>query len=152
MTEALLTAEGVNGQIELTDAVVRIKRKGLMGFLTQGLKGDKDILVSQISSVQFKEAGFMNGYIQFAFLGGTENKGGMFDAPGDENTVVFKKGQQADFERIRDALMTRIATRGGAERPHTSAADEIERLASLRQKGILTEDEFQAAKRKALGI
>ncbi|HEY5187307.1 MAG TPA: SHOCT domain-containing protein [Actinomycetes bacterium] len=33
----------------------------------------------------------------------------------------------------------------------TSAADEIARLADLRDKGVLTEEEFQAAKAKALG-
>ena len=33
----------------------------------------------------------------------------------------------------------------------TSAADEIARLAELRDKGVLTEEEFQAAKAKALG-
>jgi hypothetical protein len=32
-----------------------------------------------------------------------------------------------------------------------SAADEIARLADLKAKGVLTEEEFQAAKAKALG-
>jgi ABC-type multidrug transport system fused ATPase/permease subunit len=32
-----------------------------------------------------------------------------------------------------------------------SAADEVARLAELRDKGVLTEEEFQAAKAKALG-
>ena len=42
-----------------------------MGFITQGFKGDKEILISQISSVQYKPAGnFTRGYIQFAFIGG----------------------------------------------------------------------------------
>jgi len=33
----------------------------------------------------------------------------------------------------------------------TSAADEIARLADLRDKGAITEEEFQAAKTKTLG-
>jgi len=33
----------------------------------------------------------------------------------------------------------------------TSSADEIARLADLKAKGVLTEEEFQAAKAKALG-
>jgi len=33
----------------------------------------------------------------------------------------------------------------------TSAADEIARLADLKAKGVITEEEFQAAKAKALG-
>ena len=39
-----------------------------------GLQGDKDIALSQISSIQFKKAGMMAGYIKFAFLGGQESE------------------------------------------------------------------------------
>ena len=38
-----------------------------------------------------------------------------------------------------------------ARRP-AAPADEIARLAELRDQGVLTEDEFQAAKAKALGV
>lgn len=153
MTDVLLTAEGKNGQLELTATVLRITRKGLFGLLTQGLKGDKEILISQISSIQFKNAGpFFNGYFQVGFLGGRENKGGIFDAINDENTVLFTTSQQSAFERVRDEVMARIAKRSAGDGAPASTAGEIERLAALRDKGLITDDEFQAAKRKALGI
>jgi hypothetical protein len=151
-SEGTLRAEGHNGQIEVTDTVVRIKRAGMLGFLTQGLKGDKEILISQISSVQFKNAGpFFNGYIQFAFLGGRENLGGLEAAVSDENTVMFRQGQQPVFEKIRDVVMQRV-TAARAPAPQLSQADEISKLADLVDRKLLSPEEFHAAKRKILGI
>lgn len=148
----LLQAKGVNGQIELFANKVRILRKGIMGLLTQGLKGDKEILISSISSIQFKKASAMtNGYIQFAFMGGKEAKGGLFQATQDENTVMFNTNQQGGFQRIKDEIETRMQ---GGTMPSSpaSVADEIAKLADLRDKGILTEEEFQHKKKQLLGL
>src|SRR5437899_2879766 len=102
MAEVLFEAKGVNGQIELLSDKIRIKRKGLLSLMTQGLKGDKEILLAQVSSIQFKKAGgFTNGYIQFAFVGGQEAKGGIFQATADENTVMFNTGQQKVFDELK---------------------------------------------------
>ena len=40
---------------------------------------------------------------------------------------------------------------GGAARPSHSSTSELERLADLRARGVLTEEEFQAQKRRLLG-
>jgi hypothetical protein len=40
---------------------------------------------------------------------------------------------------------------GTAGRSSRSAASELERLADLRARGVLTEEEFQAQKRRILG-
>ncbi len=34
----------------------------------------------------------------------------------------------------------------------TNAVSDLERLATLREKGVVSEDEFQAAKRRLLGV
>jgi hypothetical protein len=39
----------------------------------------------------------------------------------------------------------------GSAGPSPSAASELERLADLRARGVLTEEEFQAQKRRILG-
>jgi hypothetical protein len=109
MDNPIKTAKGVNGQLLLYKNRVRIERKGVLSFLTQGLKGQKDVFIKQISSIQFKPAGLLtNGYIQFAFLGGTENKGGLFNATQDENTIMFNKGQQKVFEEIKEMLNNQL--------------------------------------------
>jgi transcription initiation factor TFIIIB Brf1 subunit/transcription initiation factor TFIIB len=147
-----LNAEGVNGQIELFSNKICIRRKGVLSFLTQGLKGDKNIMMSSISSIQFKKAGMLtNGYIQFAFMGGKESKGGLFQGVSDENTVIFNIKQQPLFEQIRDAVENYLQT-GNNPASKTSDADELAKLADLRDKGILSEDEFQHKKKQILGL
>jgi len=151
MSNLILYAKGINGQIELYSNKVRIIRKGIVGFLTQGLKGDKEILISSITSIQFKKAGGLtNGYVQFAFMGGKDAKGGIFQATHDENSVMFKPKQQPEFERIKEEIEKRIQA-GNIPSSSFSSADEIAKLADLRDKGILTEDEFQQKKKQVLG-
>ena len=152
MAEATMIAKGINGQIELLGNKIRISRKGALSFLTQGMKGQKEILISQISSIQFKNAGaFSNGYIQFAFMGGQEAKGGIFQATRDENSVMFKKNQQASFLHLKEAIdkVRDAADRGSGQ---TSDLDELEKLASLRDRGIITDEEFEAKKKQLLGL
>ena len=151
-----LIAIGVNGQIELAGNRVRITRKGFMGFLTQGLKGDKEILISQISSIQYRPAGdFARGYIQFAFLGSQESKAGLLDSVTDENSVLFDKEQQPEFDELKrriDAVRDQLAMPGTAISAAVSELDELEKLASLHQRGILTDAEFDAKKKEILGV
>lgn len=153
MASTPLRAVGHNGQLELTDSVLRIERKGAVAFLTQGLKGVKEIRISQISSIQFKAATvWTNGYIQFGFLGGQEGKAGVFQAGLDENTVMFRTTQQSEFVALRDELNRHIASSTSAATSAPSAIDEIEKLGKLRDKGLVTEEEFQKKKRQLLGL
>lgn len=143
---ALDVFTGINGQIKLTETGVIITRKGILGFMTQGLKGEKRIPFSSISSVQFKDAGLVtSGYIQFAVLGGVEARGGLFDATKDENSVMFKRGPQAvGFQQLRDIVEKRVASARNpvVNQAPASLADELQKLAALKEQGILTEEEF----------
>lgn len=154
-----LKAKGVNGQIELYSDKVCIKRKGVLSFLTQGLKGDKSIMLSSISSIQFRKAGMMvNGYIEFAFMGGQETKKGIFQATNDENSVMFSWLQREAFERIKDEIESRIQeinrpiNNEGSKISDISDADELAKFDDLRRKGIITDAEFQKKKRQILKI
>jgi len=152
MSSPIFLVKGINGQIELYNNKVCISRKGVLGFLTQGLKGNKEILISFISSIQFKKAGALtSGYIQFAFMGGKEAKGGLFQATQDENTIMFNINQQHEFEHIKEEIENRMRT-GKVPSSSLSEADEIAKLASLRDKGILTDSEFQHKKKQILGL
>ncbi len=153
MHQRTITADGVNGQVEIIGDKLKISRKGVLAFLSQGMKGDKEILISQISSVQFKKAGRLtNGYIQFAFVGGQESKGGLFDSTRDENSVMFNNKQQPVFEELKDHLdaVRNSITRGAPAQ--LSELDELEKLASLRDRGILNDEEFEAKKKQILGL
>lgn len=163
-----MVVKGFNGIIKLYKDKIIIERKGTMSFLTQGLKGDKTIYLSDISSIQFKNAGtFTNGYIQFSFYGGSENKGGIFDATQDENTVMFNSAQENDFIALNHQINAALSNlkKEKAELDEKSQEKleikknleisylfEIEKLAELRDRGILTEDEFTQKKKQLLGI
>jgi hypothetical protein len=148
----LMEANGVGGRLELYQTKIRIVRRGFLAFANLGLTGDKEIFIHQISSIQLKNAGGLtNGYIQFAFMGGLENKGGIFDATKDENTIFFSTAQASAFIAIKSAIETRIAAAHAPASSTISVSEEIERFASLRDRKIITEEEFQVKKKQLLG-
>ncbi len=156
--QVLFRVAGANGQIEVLEHRIRIIRKGLLSLMTQGMKGDKDILISSISSVQFKKANeFTRGYIQFGFLGGTENKSGLLAATSDENTVMFNKKDEASFYKVKTMVEQKVIeyrqpVPAQVVQPASSDADEIEKLASLLGRDLITRAEFDEKKRKILGL
>ena len=73
------------------------------------------------------------------------------DATLDENTVMFTFEQNARFAELRDMVEAQCQqTHAKAAQPTVSMADEIGKLAQLRDKGILTEAEFNAQKVRLL--
>lgn len=107
--EAILSAKGHTGQIDLYDKRIDIKRKGFLAFALNGFDGTKTIFLKSLTGLQFKEAGAATaGFIQFIFSGSEESKKGLFNATKDENTVMFTKEQQADFEKIRDYIFSKL--------------------------------------------
>lgn len=75
------------------------------------------------------------------------------DATSDENSVVFTKSQQAQFERLRSAVEEAMA-RGFSPAPAPPQADiagQLQRLSELHQSGALSDTEFSAAKSRLIG-
>jgi hypothetical protein len=140
--------KGWNGRIELYKTFLRIDRGTLMGFISQGLKGKKDIPLDRVSSVQIKKPGLTPGYIQFSIAGGNESQGGVSAAVKDENTVTFR-GRENYHKAlaIRESIHKR---RPGKQGLGSSVADEIEKLHGLLQKGIISREEFESGKAKLL--
>lgn len=110
MEEAIITANGVNGQLILYPNRVEIKRKGALSFITHGMYGAKIIFIKSISGLQYKESGKVtSGYLQIIFQGSQESKNGLFDATKDENTVMFAKPEEEEkFAQIRDYIISNI--------------------------------------------
>jgi predicted RNA-binding Zn-ribbon protein involved in translation (DUF1610 family) len=149
--------EGRNGQIELLKYKIRITRRGWLSFPKVG---DKDILLSAITGIELKSAGWLGkaGYIRFVYQGGGEVKKSFWEtadpvmrAASDENAVLFGTGQQAEFEQFKKALEQRISEIARPQSNSTgSVADELAKLADMKAKGILSDDEFRQQKRKLL--
>lgn len=147
--------KGHNGQVETDEDGITIRRKGFVSKLGHAFKGEKRIPYSSISAVQFRPAGLMTaGYIQFSIVGGNESRGALLTATKDENSVLFQRGdQEAQFRKLRAMVeeavreaKTPLATPAAA-----SVADELAKLASLLDRGLLTEDEFSMQKARLLG-
>jgi hypothetical protein len=169
MSFLVMEVAGKNGQIALYDDKLVIKRAGVLSLATQGLKGTKEIPLSQITAIQLKQCSkWAGGYLQLSIHGSTESKGGLMSAIQDENSVLFGTSDpraifeatiieniNAEWIKLKEEILRRaeIARKPlGAAQTAPSSLDEIEKLASLRQRGIITEDEFQAKKKQLLGM
>jgi hypothetical protein len=144
--------KGYSGTIILTDTGVIIKR-GAKGFLLGGgmLRGDKTIPYSSIVAVQLKKAGMTAGYLQLTLQGGSEAKSGLMQSTTDENTVNFHSRKNKDFIEAKQRIEEKISQVSGQPQQASSDADELEKLASLKEKGIITQAEFEAKKKQILG-
>ena len=145
---------GTNGCLQLYASKVRIVRKGFLVNRT-----DKDILLTAITSIELQKCSFIeNGYFQIAFMGGTEINLTRADVFRDENTVLFNGKQQDKFLLFRDNLeqqRIRVLTPLPAplvSKEHHSSLDDLERLVSFRDRGIITDEEFEIKKKQILGI
>lgn len=147
--EPMISFKGRNGRIELYKDFVRLDRGTVMGFLTQGLKGQKDIYFTSITSIQIKKPGLVVGYIQFSIPGGNESKGGAFASNKEENTISFVGAVK--YQQVLE-IKEYIEKKKQSGNQTLSVADELEKMHSLVGKGILTEEEFNQKKKQLLNI
>jgi len=137
------TLKGMTQSVLVEEDAITISYRALY----HGFKGDKRLPYSSITSVQYREAGsWLAGYLQLNIKGATEWQGAVGQ---DENAIQFDKGSD-DFGPLRDFINARIAAGAGGTAP-ASVADELAKLADLRDQGILTDDEFAAQKARLLG-
>jgi hypothetical protein len=147
------SVKGHNGQIKFDGETVSITREGFFGRVGQG-RSTKNLPIRSIGAVQFKPAtALMNGYLQFSVQGEVSQRNNQLgsrvgNAAKDENSVIFTKKQQAEFQELSDALTEAVRT---AHQPQTvvaapDLADQLHKLAGLRDSGILTSEEFEAKK------
>lgn len=128
------TYEDMYGAAAATDQrVVFVGRKA--GLLGKKLRTE-DFLYSVVSSVQVKQ-GAMFGAVE-VFASG--------------NTATIDKVPKADAMKFADHVKQRLA-KAKAPSNATAAVDvagQLEKLADLRARGILTDEEFNAQKQKLL--
>ena len=156
---ATLSASGYNGQIQVDGDILVITRKGLMSKMYQGMKGDKRIPLTSITSVQLKEPKVGDGYIQFGVMGSVDSGRGMMAARNDENSVSFYRKDLADFLAIRDYIEKKIVERSQPQvitvqaqpaAAPTSKLDQLKQLGELKASGVLTDEEFEAEKARIM--
>jgi hypothetical protein len=151
MADPIKILNGVNGQLELYQDRVTIKRKGILSKLTEGFfQGDKTIFIRQITSIKIKQAGLLtNGFIQFSLAGNIEQKRGLLTQTHDENTVFFKRKQNDLVREIKEIIEEAMGRMHGGT--GLSSAEEIAKFKKLMDDGVLTPEEFENKKRQLLG-
>ena len=125
-------------------------------------RSTKEIYLSSINGIQVKKPGLaVPGYIQFTVSGYSEMKKQprpfSLDLADDENTVTF--GSKAKYEEaliIKQKIESLKAKSSSISRPtvvmnQTSVADELRKLKTLLNEGVITQEEFNKIKNKLLG-
>lgn len=147
--------EGIQDLIEVYPDKVLITPRGLLGFFNKGLKGTKTIPFTSITAIQFRKAGiYFSGFLQFTIAGGNESRGGLIAAARDENSFMFNDSNRGNQQAMEikvyiEAEVKKLRSSGATTSSNLS--DELQKLANLRSQGMLSDDEFNAAKKRILG-
>lgn len=149
---AIYTMKGVAGLLEVFEDRVTITHKRVLGF---GVKGTNEIPFQSIIAIQFKEAGaLLGGHIKFTIPGGGGTTGGILGTEKADNTFVFSEKKNnalaIEIKTYIDSKVRKLRT-PQANTPTMNLSDEIQKLAGLKEQGILSDEEFQAAKKRLIG-
>lgn len=147
-------AEGINGLIAVTKNVVYLQRGKLLER-----KSLKTYMIKSITSIQTKKPSMLTaGHFQIIASGSgddTKRFGSAFDYAKDENTVMIR-GNFDDFKRI-EQLIYKLQSDPSPAVPVAQAAPtsedaftKLEKLAKLKEQGIISEEEFELKKKDIL--
>ena len=147
----MVEVQGILGSIIFDGRWVTITKRGQ----SVTMKGVWKLELSQISSITLKPATRLyHGYIQFTVPGTSAApvlKSGL--AAGrpsreDRDSLSFSHKNNDDFLKLQEAV--EAAIEAGGNSLHLDVADQLRKLADLRDTGILNEDELQEQKAKLL--
>lgn len=155
--------KGQNGVLLVYEEFIEISRKSFGGFLSQGSKGNRRFYYSDINAIEYKTPTMMsNGYFKVIAGGTSEANASVgllsssMDSMKDPNTVVlraFNKKVSAECDALYDKVtkqLNSIKSSKSFSAEKTSNLDELKKLGELLSSGILTQDEFEAEKKKIL--
>ena len=142
--------ESKNQEMELSGETVVISKSGVGNALAGGLNGGRSISIRSITSIQLKPAGCTAGYILFSYPGSKPFRGGLIEAAQDPDAFLFDKSLNYDVEsfkaKVEKIMQTPLTVSGSA----LSLGDELSKLADMLNRGLLTQAEFEAGKKKLL--
>jgi hypothetical protein len=158
MDQIIMKADGYSGSIELYQNKIKIVHlNGIKNVMFRGNFPPQDVFIRNISGMLLKPAGLQMGFLHFSFGGSREVVGNQMVALKDKNSIVFNKKQEPEFVKLKVKLEELMEA--AHETPavpvmisQLSPSDEILKFAELKNKGIITEEEFQAKKKQLLGL
>jgi|SRR5665213_10488 len=144
----------INNELELANDNIIIRRHGVAHAMAAGLTGERMIPISTLTAIQLKLGAWWSpGFILFSYAGSKPFMGGIIEATQDPDAFIFQK-ELNDEVSIFKAKVEKILRDSKQVTPTSNSppalTDEIRKLAELKQQGILSQEEFDAAKRKLL--
>jgi len=139
--------KGSNGQISFDGSTVTITRKGFGAAIWSGGFGAvKTLPISAITGVQFKKSGLLLGYLQLTVPGelSAKKQNRTQSLLQDENTITFYAKKNEEFKALAAELQAVLSAGSSSGMP--DAADQLKKLAELRNIGVLTDAEFDGKK------
>jgi len=140
--------------LELCGDTITITKRGLANALASGMNGARTIQVSSLTAIQMKPAGMMTpGYILFSYAGSKPFMGGVWEATQDPDTFLFGRdlnGEMAEFKAQVEKKMRESKQPTPSNNSSATLTDELRKLSEFKQQGILSQAEFEAAKKKLL--
>lgn len=148
--------EGVNGLVAVTENMVYLVRGGLLER-----KAIKTYSIKSITSIEIRKPNMLtNGHFQIITSGNadrTKRFSTAFDYAKDENTVMVKATSYDHFVRLEQLIYRfrdKAAESAVVEAAPTTQSDDvfakIEKLASLKERNIITAEEFEKKKEELL--
>jgi len=153
--EELAKFKGNGGTIIVFEDRVIIKRSWLSAL---GTVGDRTYPYGSIGSVVYRKPGLSDGYIQFIMPGNVSNTHDNLNLWSfkdvtamikDPNVVLFS-GKAKEAEAVYNLIMKNIGEYNRGSTNVMSDADELEKFAALKAKGIISAEEFKAKKKHIL--
>ena len=139
---------GFRGNMELTDALLKIDRKG---------EGEHSIPLSQIVSVIVKKPGLTsNGliHIQTVASQGTSATKTKIEYSMDMNTVFFTKSSYQEALAFKDAIENAITKQNEspASVEPSNLTSQLNELKELLEQGFISKDDYEKKKNSILGL
>ena len=114
---------------------------------------DLKIPLDVITVINYRDSGMYKGYLEFIYHGFNVRPRDVIKHL-QENIVTFNTEQEAKkFLAFKEIIEDKIKQlKSKHKNDDLSVADEIKKLADLKQQGILTEEEFLLQKKKLMGL
>lgn len=126
--------------VEIKDGALKFGR---------GFNLDKHIPLNTITGLSYDGGGMFSGkYTVKIFIGGA--LGSSFETPKTQKFERYIKEIISSVDKYKQQLNLVRAVKPTEKESSFSVADELQKLASLRDAGVLTPDEFDTQKQKIL--
>ena len=150
-----MSVKGTDGQISFDGEWLTITRKGFIGTITKGGRGEMRLHIGQITGIDLKKPGATAGRFTVIAAGAVNRRAGWVAHRDDTLTVLFQWRHREEFGRMRDEVLRAIAARNQPQVPQqpggVDMVGQLRQLADLHAAGALSEAEYAAAKQRLIG-